>query len=285
MSETEIQAVESKVELTFPESFRSCYLTCDGGVAQNQQSALEILSLRDVLEYEVVLGSAAWIWGLVPFSQNSDSNPICVCCKPPLTGYVVLVLHDDAPRLKFRSLGSFFGAAIDYVKSDRFLDTFLLPSDFDGPDRTKQDRCIARELVQLVRTNDALNDDERTHSLRFACDLFANVDVDEIATLLDIGDEYVHKHVMKRLKGIPGERARSIATRFEKEFDKFVDECAQMLNSANLRASVHTEHGNHSIRVDPGCTWLNMEMFFAMRRRLDFENYFISRVRFLMGQK
>lgn len=44
----------------------------------------------------------------------------------------MLVRHDDAPRLMFRSLNSFFTAATDFIASGEYLDTDQLPSDFAG---------------------------------------------------------------------------------------------------------------------------------------------------------
>ncbi len=284
LSESEIVEIESKTGLSFPETYRTCYLTCDGGQAQDRRSALEILSLRAVLDYDVALGSAGLVWGLAPFSENNDSNPICVCCKPPLTGYVVLVPHDDAPRLKFRSLENFFEAAIDYVGRDKFLDTYSLPSDFSGPERTEQDLEIARQLVQMVQRNEPLSDDERTHSLRFACDLFSDLEIDEIVSLIDIGDEYVHQHVVERLRQIPAEKAKNALTHLAKEFDEFVDGCAERLRLEMVQASVHSEYGSKSIQVDPGPIWLNMKMFFAIRNQPDFESYFLGRVKYLIEQ-
>lgn len=284
LSESEIVDVESKTGLSFPETYRTCYLTCDGGQAQDQRSALEILSLRAVLDYEVILDSARYIWGLAPFSENNDSNPICVCCRPPLTGYVVLVLHDDAPRLKFRSLDNFFKAAIDSVARGNFLDTFSLPSDFDSPKRTQQDLAIARELVRLVKLDDSLCDDERTHSLRFACDLFSDLEIDEMVALIEDGDEYVYEHVVKRLQRISDKKAETALAQLAKNYDEFIDRCANSLRLARIQTSIHSKHGSKSIRVDPGPIWLNMKMFFAIRNQPDFESYFLGRVKYLIEQ-
>src|SRR5262249_46819573 len=174
-SETALRKADAKLGFPIPEPIRSCYLTCDGGQArpgpEGPRSAVELLSLEAALEYDRGPGFFDAFWGYFPFVENNDSNPVCLCCKSPLTGYVVLVSPDDAPRLMFRSPENFFRAAIEYIKGGEFFDTHELPSEFDGPDRTKKDLSIARQLIDEVASGDTLNNQERTEALRFACDL------------------------------------------------------------------------------------------------------------------
>src|SRR5262249_47783093 len=188
--------------------------------------------------------------------------------------------HDDAPRLMFRSPENFFRAAVEYIKGGEFFDTHELPSEFDGPDRTKKDLSIARQLIDEVAGGDTFNDQEHTDALRFASDLLSDEHVEEIATLLKDEDEYVRGHVTKRLKRIPGVKARKALSQFESDFDPFVERCARKLQREGIQASVQAPYGQKTIRIDPGPVWLNMEMFYSERKRPDLEDYLLERARF-----
>jgi hypothetical protein len=288
-SEAALRKVEAKAGFSVPHSLRSCYLTCDGGRAQHgpegPRSAVELLSLEAALKYYPVHGFFASFWGYFPFVENNDSSPVCLCCKSPLAGYVVLVVHDDAPRLMFRSPESFFRAAVKHIKGVEFFDTHDLPSEFDGPDRTKKDLAVARQLIDAVASGDALVDQERTDALRFACDLLSDEHVDEIADLLKDDDEYVREHIAKRLKRIPGAKARKALRQFKGDFDSFVNRCARRLRREGIQASVESPYGQKTIRIDPGPIWLNMEMFFSRRNRPDAEDFFLERARFFVAQE
>jgi hypothetical protein len=72
-------------------------------------------------------------FGYLPLIENNDSNPVCVCCKPPLAGYVVCVSHNDSPRLLARSLDGFWSLAVKHVEQADFFDVDDLPSEFDAP--------------------------------------------------------------------------------------------------------------------------------------------------------
>jgi hypothetical protein len=289
MSETALRKADSHLGFSVPESLCSCYLTCDGGQAkygpEGSRSAVELLSLEVALGYDRVPGFFDAFWGYFPFVENNDSNPVCLCCKSPLTGYVVLVSHDDAPRLMFRSLEGFFRAAVEYIQGGEFFDTHELPSEFDGPNRTKKDLSIARQLIDVVARGDTLNDQEHTDALRFACDLLSDEQVEEIAALLKDEDEYVREHVTKRLKRIPGAKARKALSQFESDFDAFVERCARKLQGEGIQASVQSPYGQKTIRIDPGPIWLNMEMFYSKRNRPDVEDYLLERARFFMEQE
>ncbi|MCI0741539.1 MAG: SMI1/KNR4 family protein [Gemmataceae bacterium] len=284
-SETELRKAESKLGFALPESVRSCYLLCDGGQAKDgsdgPRSALELLSLKATLDYPRVGGFFDSCWSYFPFVENNDSNPVSVCCKSPLVGYVVLVLYDDLPRLMFRSLDGFFQSAIEYVQSGAFLDTYELPSEFTGPERTKNDMSIARELIDLATKRES-HEQERIDALRFACDLLSDEDVDEIGKLLNDEDEYVRDHASRRLQRIPGAKAKKALSDLEGDFDSFVERCAQRLQGEGINGSVQDAYGKKTIRIDPGPIWLNMEAFFSERKRPDFDAHLIERSKFFV---
>jgi hypothetical protein len=244
-----------------------------------------LFSLKEALDYGSVPGFLSSFWSFLPFAENNDSNPICVCGKSPLAGYMVQVPHDDAPQLKNRSLGGFLQGAIDYVQGGRFLDIHEMPPEFTRRERTEQDRSIARQLIDSATPGGILNDQDRTDALRFACDLLSDEEVDEIGGLLKAEDEYVREHAVHRLRGIPGRKAKKALSQFEGDFDAFVERCAQTLQRAGIQASVHAPYGKKTIRLDPGPVWLNMEVFYSERKRLDLENFLLERARYFLTQK
>jgi cell wall assembly regulator SMI1 len=107
-SEAEFTRTEAKLGCALPASVKTCYRICDGGRANDDQSDLHLFSLKQALDYRQTPGFLDSMFGNFPFAENNDSNPICICCKPPLAGFVVQVFHDDVPQLKFRSLDGFF---------------------------------------------------------------------------------------------------------------------------------------------------------------------------------
>lgn len=284
-SESQLARVESQLGIKLPESLRACFLTCNGGQAQDGRSQLELMSLNASLEYQRVPGFFDSFCSYFPFAENNDSNPVCVCCKPPLATYVVLVKHDDAPELKYRSLDGFFRAAVGFIQGEDFLDTHELPSAFDDTERTKKDVAIARKLIDLAAKGDALSNLDRTNALRFACDLLSNNEVDEIGALLKIEDEYVREHAVQRLKQIPGAKAKKILSQLEGAFDAFVEHCAETLQRANIQTSIHAHHARKSMRIEPYGIWLNMEALYSRRQRPDFDDYFVERIRYLIKLK
>ncbi len=283
--EAQLAKAEAKLGFVLPASVRACYRICDGGQAKGGLSALQLFSLEESLDYCMVPGFLSSFWGFLPFAENNDSNPICVCCKSPLAGYVVQVQHDDAPQLKYRSLVGFFQGAIDYVQGGKFLDVHQMAPEFTRGERTEQDGSIARQLIDSATQTATLNDQERTDALRFACELLSDEDVDEIVGLLKVEDEYVREHVLDRLRRISSAKAREAVRQFEKDFDAFVERCAQRLQHAGILASVHAPYGKKTIRLDPGPVWLNTEFFYSQRERLDFEDFLLERARHFLEQE
>jgi hypothetical protein len=178
----------------------------------------------------------------------------------------------------------FFRSAIDYVRGGAFLDTAELISQFTGAERTQRDRSIARRLIALTTPGGMLNDQERADALRFACDLLSDADVDEIGGLLKDDNESVREHAARRLKGIPGPKAKNALRKLEGDFDTFVRRCLSILQRAGVQASLHVRPYGKSVRLDAGATWLNMEFFYSERERPDFDEFFLQRVKFFLGR-
>lgn len=282
-SEEQLARREAALGFALPESLRRCYLTCDGGQAHGHElSALELLSLKGSAKYGRSFFDS--FFGYFPFAQNNDSNPVCVCCRSPLVGYVVLVLHDDEPRLLHRSLDGLFKAAVAHVQADNFLDTHELPADFAGPKRTAKDRSIARQLIDLAAKEGI--GEEQTNALRFACDLLPDEDVAEIGALLEVKDAYVRAHVAKRLKSIPGALAKKLLKQLDNDFDGFVERCAAILHHEKIQATVIQNYNKKGLRIDPGPIHLNMDVWYAKYKdKPDFAAFLTERARFLIADK
>ena len=287
--ESDLVAAERALGCALPPLVKDWYRAADRGRAR-LGGELELLPLASVQKYYEQTNLAAGPWGLFPFANNSDSNPICLCCKPPLAGYVVLVNHDDAPTLLYREADGFFRAAIEVAQRGEPLETHDLPSDFDGPQRTPEDLKVAAELVELARSGSnasgaAIDRQDRSLALRFACDLLPNADIAGISALLPLGDEYVREHVLRRLESIAAPEAGAAMLDERARYDAFVAHCVAVLKTAELQVSVHACNGQTTLRLDPDGIWLNTEMFFAARSRPDADAFLVERAQALLSQR
>ncbi len=280
----QIEAAESKLGAPLPKPVRQIYEIANGGKSRSELASLEIYSIAGALKYARVPRFFDAPWKLWPLIENNDSNPVCVCCTQPLIGYVVLMNHDDAPRLMYRSLNHFFAATTAFVADGEYLDTAELASDFESPERTKQDRAAAKQLMTLAKKPGELDSEVLTDALRFACDLLSDDDVEQMESLLDFDLYEVEEHVsarLARIKKTKGRRAGGTAkTKSPPEtFDSFVVRCGDILTKAGFAANVVEMYGKNTIRLDPGPVWLNMPAFYQERKRADFDAYLIERVR------
>jgi hypothetical protein len=284
---------EQKIGLALPAAMRECYSSADGGQATHDQSELRILSLAQAEEYEDVPGFFDSYFGYMPITENNDSNPVCVCLKSPLAGHVVLVSHDGSPRLLSRSLDGLFELAVSELgrlREGGYFDTHGLPSDFDGPERNEQDKAIARELMAAATPADSDVGEQRTDALRFACDLLADDELEQMATLLDVGDSYVREHVLSRLIRMSSTDAKQLLAKSAETLDDFVRRCSKILHAADIKATTLEKHGKQSIRVEPleswqRPIWLHIEFMFDERKRPDFDAFLLERVRFLLANR
>ena len=275
----QIEAAESKLGAPLPKPVRQIYEIANGGKSRSELASLEIYSIAGALKYARVPRFFDAPWTLWPLIENNDSNPVCVCCTQPLIGYVVLMNHDDAPRLMYRSLENYFSAATAFVADDEFLETAELASDFESPERTKQDQAAAKQLMTLAKKPGELDNEVLTDALRFACDLLSDDDIEQMESLLDFDLYEVEEHVSARLARINKTKGRRAVGKATKEtFDSFVVRCGGILTKAGFAASVVAMYGKNTIRLDPGPVWLNMPTFYPERKRADFEAYLVERV-------
>lgn len=152
-----IDEFENATGLRLIDSLRDIYLLTDGVVLKKEQ--FEFLSLARVKQF--ILGDETYAplseygvsgqLGYFPLTETFDSDPVCICSSELMEGYVVLVLHDDAPVLLFRNLESFLRAIAAKIQNDGW-DWSLreLDSDFEREARTDRDLMVGRSLLKRV---------------------------------------------------------------------------------------------------------------------------------------
>lgn len=277
-TEVDIDAFEGQTGLVLPESLHALYIQSDGAVLS--EGEMKILPLATIQEQMV--GVHRWgfleLWGYFPFTDNNDSNPFCVCCNAPLTGYIVQVPHDDTAAIKFRSLGSFLAALQQFVDED-YWDLHEMPSEFEGPDRTAQDIAVGRELLKMAPKMDEL---EQRDALRFGMWLLSEPQVSEITPLLEHRDEYVRDDAARRLAAMQSSEASQALDKAKNEMRQFVQQCAERLMQAGIKATVIKEI---NLRLEPGPVWLNMEGLYSRRNDADVYDFILERSHFLLAQK
>ncbi|HEX7453529.1 MAG TPA: SMI1/KNR4 family protein [Polyangiaceae bacterium] len=281
----ELAAIEAELGCPLPSALREYYLKSDGGSAQHPRAGLEVIPLATARSYLRNLRLAESSWGLFPFIDNHDSNPMSLSCKGPLSGFVVLVNHEDDPRLMFRSLSDLFAALRAFVATGEFYDSHELASDFDGPSRSERDIAIARELARSAAPSGSLPEADKTDALRYACDLLPDSAVSEIEGLSGLGNESVREHVDRRLARIRSPEAQLALAQSSAEFDSFVEACAAQLRAEGMPSTVLAPYGPKALRIDAGPIWLNMEMFFAARAQPNFQAFFVQRAHALLAIK
>jgi hypothetical protein len=204
---------------------------------------------------------------------------MCICCKSPLRGYVVQILHDDPePRqLKFRSLESFITALADLKPGRWRLDK--LRCDFDGAKRTPEDVQTGRELLKYA---EQIKDDYRGDAIRYGIQLLSEDQVEEIAHHLNDKDNYVVQSVRRRLRGMKTPRAAEALRQEEAEKEPFAQQCLAALKAAGIKASM-SQQG--SIRLDDGPIFLNFDVFFGRRRQADVLEDLVKRSKALLAKR
>jgi hypothetical protein len=288
----ELDAFEAHTGLSLPPQLRAFYgstngLTIDGGgsryVSMRPAAWMKILPLAEVMPY--VEGMRRYgiphVWGYLPFTDCNDSNPYCVCCNGPLRNRVVHVFHDDVARLRFWELDRFLDAVAAAVVS-RGQDppeVDRLPGEYtsDREDRTEDE---VRTGLELLRLADGLADVELHDALRFAIDLLSEGQVDEVAQLLDTGDEYTSREAAARLQAMKSPRAASALRQYAAEIARFVADCVAALRAAGLDV---TDIRENTPCLQPGPVWLNLPVWFQRRREPGIHDAVVRRAKELLA--
>lgn len=269
-SESELAAFEARTGLTLPLEVRQLYQHTNG-MQIGRGARIRILNLEEVARYvesfrQFGIPSA---WGYFPFTDRNDSNPHCVCCDGPAAGCVVRVNHDDIARIEYRGLSTFFVAMRDVLQQ---LETneetgpslWNLPQDFhpDTSDRTPEDVAIAKGLLEFASSLD-VGSIEHADAERWAITLFSEVEAELVARLLNEGDEYRRGEALAKLSRMNSPVAVDAVQRHRREESEFTREVVRALRQAGLTVA---EVSGGCPRLEPGCVWLNVPMFFSHRR-------------------
>jgi hypothetical protein len=275
--ESKILEAEVATGLRFPANYRKFLLESDGKFFKDQ--SVKILSLKESLEYFETIREfgLAQTWGYFPIVDNEDSNPWCICCNPPLVGYIVQVLHDDSAQIKFRGIESFF-EKIQTSERDDALFLEDLEADFQSTERTSQDVAIAQELVKNASS---YKGDDGNDACRFAMWLFGDEQVDQIVPFLEDEDPFIARDASERLKAMQSPKAKEALEVLKKNFADFVERSLVVLHQAGIQAK--SENG--SIRLNPYDILLNMEAFYSERKNPGSEQKFIERAKSFIANK
>lgn len=271
-TEDAIAAFERRTSLTLLPELRRFYLFSDG-LAIDCRGECRVNSLAEAEAY--YNGFQQWgipaQWGYFAFTDRNDSNPHCICCDGPAKGYVVRVNHDDAANIEYRSLDSFFAAVrrviapTQHAPGDEEPSLWNLPQDFSSGarERTAADVTTAHRLLACAKTLEE-GSVERADAERWAITLFSDNEIDEIAGLLDSGDEYRREEAIGKLSQMASPQAQEVVQRYRREVNQFSRKAVDALKQAGLTVA---EVRNGQPRLEPGGVWLNMPMFFTKRRR------------------
>lgn len=281
-----LNAFESKTGLTLPPEIRAFYRASNG--LDVAREGFMILSLDSALPMALALCGITVFehyFGYFPFIDFNDSNPHCVACRPPLSGRVVRVFHDDEPVLQFRSINTFLDAVLDSAAKSDDEDSYWLLNGLHGvyevtEERTPEDLAAGQELL---RTGRGLQRHEpgRTDLLRFGVSLLQGEYIDDIAGLL-YEEHYVREAAIQRLQRIGGPRATAEVDRVTMEMTRFSEQAASALREAGLTV---TTVSPHRIQLDPGPVHLNMDFLFDERERPDVFAYIVERAKFFLSEK
>jgi hypothetical protein len=145
-----LDAAPANLGFDIPADIRKFYGTTDGLVIHERR--LKLNDFETAVRYAMAIArfDIASALGLLPLTESNDSNPFCVACKPPLTGRIIHVHHDDAWRLAFRKLDEFAGAILALAAlSNWHIDDISYGYGSDHRDRTHDDDIAADEILRL----------------------------------------------------------------------------------------------------------------------------------------
>ena len=286
-SESELAAFEARTGLALPLEVRQFYQHTNG-LEIDRGARLRILNLDEVADYVESFRQFGipTVWGYFPFTDRNDSNPHCVCCDGPATGYVIRVNHDDTAHIEYRSLGTFFAAVRDVLQQpetdeDEGPSLWNLPQDFlpHTSDRIPEDVATAKRLLEFAGSLEA-GSVERADAERWAITLFSVAEAEEVARLLDEGDEYRRREALAKLSQMNSPAATAALERHRREESEFTREVVRGLTEAGLTVA---EVSGGCPRLEPGSVWLNVPMLFTDRRRPTILSEIVQRARELIA--
>jgi len=238
-------AAERELGFTLPKSIRALYSICNGGVIPKTDRKLapyfRLLPLEEAIALSRQLADA---WPMpfqhFPFTDTNDSNPYGAFCNGPLKGHILHIRHDDFSYPAFRSLRSFLQAVWRLAYNCGPTDLLEEWHDFAmwNPARTAQDDAAGLKLLQLGALP-RLTGEWRNRYHQWAAALLAPERINELAQILDSGDEYRRSAAIERLTHIESSKAAGVVRRFENERDAFLRRCIKELAAAGFQVLKH----------------------------------------------
>ncbi len=212
----------------------------------------------------------------------NDANPYAICCDEPLTGFVALLYHDDAPVLSCRSLGRFLDLLVEKRRQVLAMDEeqregdFELRTDrleddlaFDRPERSAEDARVGRALIRHAESLDPI-DVDRGVALLFAAQMIGPGHEDELTRVMMLGDESVREAVLERHGGVWTRlRLRQLWESDKQEFDRFIEELAQAVVAAGMEIRRYPPPG-YGFAITPGNLDVHFKRHFCKRHQPGF---------------
>jgi hypothetical protein len=290
-TDAEFDVFEAQTGLTLPADVRKFYqhtngLTIDRGNRMRIHSLEEVANFVESFQQFGIPST----WGYFPFTDRNDSNPNCVCCEGPVTGYVVRVNHDDIAHIEYRSVGSFLAAVRNVLESPARAGRGRngeagslrnLPQDFypDTSDRTPEDVETAHGLLALAGSLGE-GSVEQADAVRWAITLLSQNEVDEIARLLDTGDGYRREEAIAKLSPMTAPEAQAAIQRHRREMRGFVNRSVAALREAGIEVA---EIQQDRARLEPGRIWFDLPAFFHRRHSPSASADLVQRARELIA--
>ena len=156
-----------------------------------------------------------------------------------------------------------------------------LPGEYtsDREDRTEDEVRTGLELLRLAHR---LTDVELHDALRFAIDLLSEGEVDEVARLLETGDEYTAREAAARLGVMKSPRAADALRQYRRETARFVADCVAAIRAAGLDV---TDVREDTACLKPGPVWLNLPVWYHRRREPGIHDAVVRRAKGAVGRE
>lgn len=202
--------------------------------------------------------------GYAPFTDCNDSDPYAICCNGPVRGLIAHIFHDgDDPVLICRGLHRFLELVAETLDGGGEADRMVGDFNFDRPDRDEVDVATARSIVRAVEPLE-FHDPARVDLLRFAAQLYGTGQEDELAAILELGNEYVRATVQRRLRGLGTPAALERIRDDVAAYRRFIGEFRDALETAGRQTQ---SSGQREFVLIPGNVGLNFAMIYSDCRR------------------
>ncbi len=278
-----LDRVESVFAVKLPEDFRAFYLATDG--LDISELGIELLSLTGIEQFSDFPDE---LLGYLPFGDCNDSNPYSLCFWEPIVGFVVHLWHDNGPDLTCRSFTRFLEMVLDRLEripnaTEQERDTLTISLNHLGDyslvsiPRGLDDAQFGRELIRYSERFTS-QDHQWLESLCFATQLFGAGNERELSHLLEVGNGFVHRDVLRRCQAVGTPEAIALQRDHTKNVRLFIDELATVLTEAGIEIRRDNSSGYRFVIVQ-GNIYLAFEMLYCERNKPAFHLSLIERIR------